>query len=905
MKLYLLAACALALAFAVPALHAQDVNIPGDYPTIQQGIDNVGPGGTVFVAPGTYSEALLIDPGNAYGSGIHGQATMTIAATLPGVVIQIPASPRVLDPNLVRITLSQLDSALVARGVTSLTLTGLTFDGNDDMMGGSNTFTGAYCRDGSFTVTDCKFTKWQDNPSSGAQNGVGLYAEGLTTTLNGSGCSFTEIQKTLAVISNGAQGNFTDCTFTGRGPTGSIAQNGIQWSYGGFGTADSCVIEGIWWTGGYWTSSGILGYEVGTPVVVSNCTLRDCQTSLYMQGDGTAAVNITLTGNTVTHFTDAADGYDGVDAYLLGPGSLWSVTNNSFNNVGGNGVWTDSEGGTVSGNYFNNCGATFGWANAQDDSPPVDAGNDWDGNAWSDFAFNNGYPLTYEVPGTANAVDNAPSGECPQFDNASYASDTGPADVILVDVDGDTDLDCVTANATAATLTTWTNDGAGVLTFFGNDALTAGDEPRALVSGELGGTVGLDYGVACAGAAMVRIVDAASGLVTASIPTPASRPNSLAAADLNGSGPDDMVVGMEGDLFSIGGLARILDGGAATLLPAPPGGFGTVMGVAAADLDGDLDLDVVAVMKAAVFGPVLVDNVLLYENDGSGGFTYLGALQASSDPAGVVCDDLDGDGDQDIVVSINPFPASSAGGIEVFLGDGTGSFTLAGFRDAGLFPNRLNAADLRDDGIPGFYSRRDIVAVNGGSSNISSYLGYDGADFSAIDTCSAELNPTATAIGDMNGDYTPDIVVSNFGSNTVLVMLAVPQAIAQKYGTGCPGTGGLVPQLDPVGLPQFGNPTFSVALSNARPFSLALFGVSLGVDNVTLGGGCSLFLADPILLFNLYTNYLGQATFTFVMPNDVPPFTGLNAYFQAAVFDPEGSVALLAFSNGVRIKFGE
>jgi len=47
--------------FIILGLNAQIINIPADYPTIQQGIDASSDGDTVLVQPGTYFENLLID----------------------------------------------------------------------------------------------------------------------------------------------------------------------------------------------------------------------------------------------------------------------------------------------------------------------------------------------------------------------------------------------------------------------------------------------------------------------------------------------------------------------------------------------------------------------------------------------------------------------------------------------------------------------------------------------------------------------------------------------------------------------------------------------------------------------------------------------------------------------------
>ena len=220
----------------------------------------------------------------------------------------------------------------------------------------------------------------------------------------------------------------------------------------------------------------------------------------------------------------------------------------------------------------------------------------------------------------------------------------------------------------------------------------------------------------------------------------------IAVADLDGDGDADLVTGSSDDGSGELGWHENLDGaGSFGQLQLISGGASSVRSVAAADLDGDADLDV-------AFAD---DRVAWFENLGGGSF---GAEQpvstAGGGPQSVVASDLDGDGDNDLLVAL-----ASEGRLAWYENSGTGAFGPA----QDLDPDELGgtsalAADLDGDGDA------DVVANRGGS--ISWYENLDGAGgFGPGQLVSLELEaPFRLAAADLDGDGDQDLVAAVYSS---------------------------------------------------------------------------------------------------------------------------------------------
>ncbi len=504
------------------------------------------------------------------------------------------------------------------------------------------------------------------------------------------------------------------------------------------------------------------------------------------------------------------------------------------------------------------------------------------------------------------------------YSRTHVAVGTTPCDVIALDLSGDSKADIATADNGSNSVTVRFNSGTGTFPTSTTIGLTSGDAPSALAAGDLVVGGGRDLAVAATGNDAVRIVrnnPAGTFAVTASLSTlPATEPVGIDVGNLDGTGTDDIAVAMQGDLLiaGTGSVMVSLNGGALVALTPPAGGFKRPQRVAISDLDGDLDGDLIVTMSGSAFSPTLSANVLLYENLGAGAFAAPITLSVSQNPKGICSGDFDGDGDKDLAVTAESFPTILPGNVVVFKNTGltagswnSGAFAAGGTFTGGSSPIDLECADLRDDSLPGFIAKQDVVAVNFGSENLTHYEGYNAGSnaFAAQNTLLAHSVPAALAIAHLDDDKTLDIVVANKASNDVTIMIAVTPSLVQPFGVGCAGTSG-VPVISAVGSPFFGNPSFGVTVSNARSNAPALLGLSLNQFTTPLAS-CSLYLLPPLVLINTVTNGAGLATVTLPVPTELSGFAGSSAYFQYFIFDTAGGYnGQFAFSNALRIKVG-
>jgi hypothetical protein len=346
----------------------------------------------------------------------------------------------------------------------------------------------------------------------------------------------------------------------------------------------------------------------------------------------------------------------------------------------------------------------------------------------------------------------------PEGCESDFNCSSDPQGLVLVDVDGDGDIDVVTANNGSDDATVFLNDGAGAFTV--SATFPVGSAPAHIAAADFDGDGIADLAVVSAADSTVAILLGGGDGTFASADEFAVGifPVKVVAADFDGDGAADFATS---DLFGDTVTVRLGRGDGtfadAATVPVP---FGPV-GLAVGDFNRDGSPDMVVTLEADIPGAVAV---LL--GDGTGGFDVQESpLIAGDTPLSVAVGDLDGDGADDLAVS-----NWADDTISVFFGNGDGTFDDGPVLDAGLVPEDVAIADLDGDGAA------DIITLDGFGSETSDGLlivipGVGDGTFDRAVAFSVGAAPRAVAVGDLDLDGEPDVTTADFDSDDIAIVL--------------------------------------------------------------------------------------------------------------------------------------
>jgi hypothetical protein len=374
------------------------------------------------------------------------------------------------------------------------------------------------------------------------------------------------------------------------------------------------------------------------------------------------------------------------------------------------------------------------------------------GDGLLDLVTTGGLAVSGPDPFTsAVLLANAPGGFAAPV---SYPSVGEARDVLLADVNGDGDLDLVTAVGTTSLLEIRLGNGFGG--FGSASTLTAvpGDDVGSVCAADLDGDGDAD--LACTNALSSQLsvfLNTGGGAFAApSHSTTGAKPVAVRSADMNGDTLADLVTLNEtGQSLSVFG-----GGGDGTLVSHDLYVFALPIarGLCLADLDGNASPDY-ALTSAGT------DQALVQFNDGTGVPASSLLLATGDQPRGVAAADLDLDGSLDLVTG-----NYNANDLSVFLGTGGGGFGPAATYPVAGQPEDVVVADIDADGLP------DLAAACQVGHRVATLRNVGAGVFVApIAVPVAVESLQDVAAGDLDGDGRPDFAATHLLAGEISVRL--------------------------------------------------------------------------------------------------------------------------------------
>ena len=405
------------------------------------------------------------------------------------------------------------------------------------------------------------------------------------------------------------------------------------------------------------------------------------------------------------------------------------------------------------------------------------------------------HPFAVTV-GDARALPNPAS---PLYDATTFTSEVGltPQSLAAADLDGDGNLDLVTANLSRS-LSILRGNGDG--TFDRREDFPIGETPYSAAIYDLNEDGRLDIVLVDSTLDVVSVID---GIGTCQFGhrrdyQPGNRPSHVKVGDWNEDGHPDLAVTDEGDntlsillgagdgtfghrtAYRIGddpcysdagdlngdghldlATANEVSNNLSVLLGNGDGTFRDAVDYQAGfnprslkigDFNGDGRLDIAA-------GNFLDDTISLLLGNGDGTLRAQTQIPTGQCPWSTAIGDLNGDGRLDVVTA-----DVCESSVSVLLGDGSGSFARVSY-PAGFFARFVVLGDANGDG------HLDVLVSSEGGSNVVALLGGGHGDFRTGAAYGVGSRPSSAVAGDWNGDGRKDLAVSNADSRTISVLL--------------------------------------------------------------------------------------------------------------------------------------
>jgi PKD repeat protein len=331
----------------------------------------------------------------------------------------------------------------------------------------------------------------------------------------------------------------------------------------------------------------------------------------------------------------------------------------------------------------------------------------------------------------------------------NYPGATQLSGMAMGDLNGDGNLDFVTANDTSQNFTVFLGKPDGTLQAGLNTALTG--RPLYVAIADFNGDNKLDLAFTCYGSNDVKVLlGNGDGTFGAPLSLPAgNNSRGIVTGDFNNDAKQDIAITNVGDNtveIYLGNGDGTFQSGVTFAVGANPGA------IAAAQLDGDGNLDLVTSNYFDTNCSVLLGN-------GDGTFAPAVQYAADSNPSDVAIHDLNNDGIPDIVIS------NHAGNLSVLIGNGDGTFKPQVKYAVGANPLRVVFDDFNNDGAI------DIGVALYDDAKIAILLGKGDGTFNAPLKSPVGAGSGELFVADLNHDGLDDLIVAQQNATSVGVLL--------------------------------------------------------------------------------------------------------------------------------------
>jgi hypothetical protein len=308
--------------------------------------------------------------------------------------------------------------------------------------------------------------------------------------------------------------------------------------------------------------------------------------------------------------------------------------------------------------------------------------------------------------------------------------------------------------------------GNGDGTFQNAVSYTVGTRPISVTTADFNGDGNLDFVVANEDTDNLSVLlgkGDGTFLAAVSYSTPPD-PIFITTGDFNGDGkPDLATINLSDSSGSCKCVAIFLGNGDGTFqepaIITTPALAPAAIGVGYFNADKHLDLAVAEQFAST-------SQIEIFLGNGDGTFQPGQIESVAAGPQSIAVADFNGDGNPDLAVAENEGESLS-----ILLGNGDGTFRFKG-RYATTFPLWVTAADLDGDG------NQDLIATNllQFSSGVTIFTGNGDGTFQTGlyypdgGTNTGQINRYVT-VADVNNDGKPDIITPDSGSSDVIVLL--------------------------------------------------------------------------------------------------------------------------------------